>query len=1179
MTAAPSLKLTRAMRRAARFCAFAAAVTGLLALAGWTFDVAQLRGLFSELTPMNPVTAVAMLIGGTALWIVENIKSAAVLVRIARGLALLVALVGLLKIGAYTIGVSPGIDQMLFPETVKTTATAQRQRTDASGDAVSPDAKAATAARAGDDGAGVQIAPNTALTLLFVGIALALLEVNLWGRRRPSEWLALAAGLIALLALVGYAYGVKPLFGVGWFNPMALNTAVAAGALAIGILCARPDQGLMTAITSEYSGGRMARRLLPAAVCIPVLLGWIELRVETVQGEPAGMHRVLGTSLLVLLTVVILATLLWHSATWLNRHDEEHRRIERTLEEERHLLQTLMDNLPDHIYFKDLESRFLRISRSHTVKFGLHDPAQAVGKTDRDFFTEEHAQQALDDERLLVHGIQPIITKVEKETWPGGRTTWVSTSKLPLKSKDGRIIGTFGISHDVTASKQAEELSRQAQEALQTAKDAAEAASRAKSSFLANMSHEIRTPLNAVLGMTELVLGTQLTAEQRQYLNMVYDAGESLLGVINDVLDFSKIEAGKLDLDPIPFNLRDRLGDAMRSLAFRAHSKQLELACRVDPGVPERLIADPHRLRQVIVNLVGNAIKFTELGEIVVNICCENDGANAKHPAESEISNFKSEISNRKLKDLDSSSSPVPSPQPPTPSPLLIHCSVRDTGIGIPPEKQAAVFEPFEQADSSTTRRFGGTGLGLAISTGLVELMGGRIWLESEPGRGSTFHFVVPVEITALGAAEPAPVPATNVHDLRILVVDDNATNRTILEEVLTNWHMRPEVASCADEALAMLRSAAAEADPYHVVLADCHMPDADGFALAECIQHEPQITSAMILMISSSDKPGDISRCEQAGVTAYIMKPVKQSELFDAIVASLRMAPSEDDRAAVLAPSERRPVGSLKLLLAEDSVVNQKLAVALLERAGHRVTVAENGRIAVDRVAAESFDVVLMDVQMPVLDGLEATAAIRAREKENGGHVPIIAMTAHAMKGDREQCLAAGMDGYVAKPIRGEELLAALEKYAAVAYVENEREAKASQPSPAYPAASQPSLDRNSVTVAGNGNSGPPFDPAEALRQVGGDKALLAELSSAFRTESQSLMAQIREAIATSDAPRLRRAAHTLKGAAGVFGAGAAYDTAKQLESLAAASDMAPTASLLAELEAKIDELNLALV
>ncbi|HKD37835.1 MAG TPA: histidine kinase dimerization/phospho-acceptor domain-containing protein, partial [Pirellulales bacterium] len=728
MTPAPSLKLTRALRRIARFCAFAAAAIGLLALVGWMLDVTALRGIFPGLTPMNPATAVAMLLCGTALWILEDVRSPGKLVRIARGMAIFVALVGLLKIVSYTVGIPPYIDRILFPEEVKSAPTPWKQQANASINGASSDSGSDKGGRASDDGAGNQIAPNTALTLLLLGVALAMLDVNLWSGRRPSEWMALVAGLVALLALVGYAYGVKPLFGVGWLNPMALNTAAASAAIAIGILCARPDQGLMRAITSEYSGGRMARRLLPAAVCIPVLLGWIELQVETVQGEPAGLHRVLGTSLLVLLTVVILATLLWHSATWLNRHDAEHRRIERTLEEERHLLQTLMDNLPDHIYFKDLESRFLRISRSHTVKFGLEDPAQAVGKTDRDFFTEEHAQQALDDERLLVNAIESIITKVEKETWPDGRTTWVSTSKLPLKSKDGRIIGTFGVSHDVTASKQAEELSRQAQEALLVAKDAAGAASQAKSSFLANMSHEIRTPLNAVLGMTELVLGTHLTAEQRQYLNMVYEAGESLLGVINDVLDFSKIEAGKLDLDPIPFNLRDRLGDAMRSLAFRAHSKRLELACRVDPDVPDRLIADPLRLRQVIVNLVGNAIKFTEAGEVVLNVTCDN-GADAKHLAESENSKLKSQRFNSSLQPLHVES-PAPSPQSPSPSPMFLHCSVRDTGIGIPTEKQAAVFEPFEQADSSTTRRFGGTGLGLAISTGLVELMRGRIWLE-----------------------------------------------------------------------------------------------------------------------------------------------------------------------------------------------------------------------------------------------------------------------------------------------------------------------------------------------------------------------------------------------------------------------------------------------------------------
>jgi PAS domain S-box-containing protein len=908
----------------------------------------------------------------------------------------------------------------------------------------------------------------------------------------------------------------------------------------------------------------MARQLLTAAILIPVLLGWLQLR-----GEALGLYdHLLGTALLVLLTVVILGTMLWHTATWLNRNEEEHRRIERILDDERHLLQTLMDNLPDHIYFKDTESRFLRISRSHTVKFGLFDPDQAVGKNDFDFFTEEHAQQALDDERKLLDGSQSIITKVEKETWPDGKTTWVSTSKLPLRSRHGTIIGTFGISHDVTESKQAEDLSRRAQEALLVAKEAAEAASRAKSSFLANMSHEIRTPLNAVLGMTELVLGTQLSTEQRQYLNMVYEAGQSLLGVINDILDFSKVEAGKLELDPVRFNLRDRLGDAMRSLAFRAHSKGLELACRVQPGVPDRLIADPVRLRQVIVNLVGNAIKFTEHGEIVVEVCseqpAETNGSAADAHGRMVADRSPSPLTGEGRPAVSLSNGGEGGGEPANPaSPnrkLILNCAVRDTGIGIAPEKQRAVFEAFEQADTSTTRKFGGTGLGLAISTRLVDLMGGRLWLESQPDVGSTFHFTVPVEVAAVDAAEPAAMPASSVRGTRILVVDDNATSRSILEEILTNWEMRPDVATGADAALDMLRTAAMEADPYRVVLADCHMPDADGFALSECIGQEPQLATAIILMVSSSDKPGEINRCEQAGITAYLLKPLKQSELFDAIVAGLRISPVEEISVDALATHHRRRINPQRILLVEDSVVNQKLAVALLEREGHYVTVADNGRIAVARLKAEPFDIVLMDVQMPVMDGLEATIAIRERERQTGGHVPIVAMTAHALKGDREQCLTAGMDGYVAKPIRADELLAALEKFAPNIVADDGEHAGEVQ---------------NGAQVADGAAT---FDSAAALRQVGGDRALLAELASAFQAESQSLLTQLREAIATRDPAKLRRAAHTLKGAAGVFGAHTAYDMARQLEDLGRSADFTQAGEIFATLENAVGQLNRAL-
>jgi PAS domain S-box-containing protein len=564
-----------------------------------------------------------------------------------------------------------------------------------------------------------------------------------------------------------------------------------------------------------------------------------------------------------------------------------------------------------------------------------------------------------------------------------------------INGGNGQTIGYVAILADITEQKQA-------REALRQARDAALEASRLKSEFLANMSHEIRTPMNGILGMTELALRTALTVEQRSYLTLAKSSGEALLEIINDVLDFSKIEAGHLELEQAPLLLRETIGSAIKPLALRAHQKGLELSCHIMPEVPEALIGDPVRLRQIVANLVGNALKFTEHGEVVLRIDLERQG-----PAGDSTSNRGSRI-------------------------CSLHCSVSDTGIGISPEKQRLIFQPFVQADGSTTREYGGTGLGLTICARLVERMGGRIWIESQPGKGSTFHFTVQFELQDDdgGREGMGVLTLEGLAGLSVLGVDDSATSRTILEEWLTCWQMQPTMAASAGAALAILGRTKGSGRPFNLFILDAEMPEMDGFSLAATIQQQGEERVPTILMLNSIDQPGDIARCRDLGVSTYVVKPVTPSELWDAMMMALgkeglvtkvaaKIEQGQNGEGSPIPVTGRRR----RILLAEDNPVNQLLAVRLLEKEGHSVSVAGTGLQALAALEQEPFDLILMDVQMPEMDGFEATAAIRTLEQVSGRHIPIVALTAHAIKGDRDRCLEAGMDEYLSKPLQAEAL------------------------------------------------------------------------------------------------------------------------------------------------------------
>jgi PAS domain S-box-containing protein len=1342
MSSLARLRTVDGFRFFARTAGVATILIGGIVLAGWALDIEAARSGIPGLVAMNPgSTALAILLAGVAL-LAQTAPPSRRLRTLAALCAGAVVVLGLLRVGGYLLGWDKGPDQWLF-----------REKLDLEG------------VRTGQPN---RMAPNTAAALIAVGLALLFLNVRSRRRVMAAQFLALATALLVLLTIVGYIYSVVALARIEQFIPMALNTALALCLLSVGILCVCPDRGVMGVVKSAGAGGVMARRLLPAVIFIPPVVGWIYW-----LGQQYGaLDRVMGLSLFVVTNIVIFAVLIWWNAAALDRMDRKRQRAERRLgiqhtvtrvladspaidhavsrilqaicdslgwavgamwwvdphadvlrcgqlwhsskphlaefdadcrrttfnrgvglpgrvwksgepawisdvtkdanfprapvaadaglhsalgfpivvggellgvmeafsgdiqqpdtnllemltaigsqigqfmkrteaEQmvlwERYLLRTLMENVPDSIYFKDGDGRFIHISRAMACRFGLSDPGLAVGKTDFDFFTDEHAQAAKEDERAVMETDTPIVGKVEKETWGGGHITWVSTTKMPFRDKDGRLVGTFGISRDITARKHAEDALRQeeqrfrslieattaivwntpasgefeaeqpgwsaftgqtfeqlkgcgwldavhpddrpntakvwsaavasrslyqvehrlrrhdgeyrhmlvravpiltkedgirewvgvhtdidaekqAEAAMREAKDAALAATRSKSEFLANMSHEIRTPLNGIIGMAELTLDTELSPEQREYVGMVKLSADHLLTVINDILDFSKIEAGKLELDLVDFNLRDTLDDTVATLAMRAHKKGLELAGHVALDVPDALLGDPHRLCQVVVNLIGNAIKFTDAGEVVLRVEVQSHSEHG----------------------------------------TTLHFAVSDTGIGITPDQQQKLFRAFSQADTSTTRKYGGTGLGLAISARLVEMMGGEIWLDSRIGHGSTFHFTARLSPARGPVARPAPAEPALLSGLSVLVVDDNTTNRFILHEMLTNWGMKPTVVEAGREALSVLEQARKAGAPFGLVLLDAMMPEMDGFTLARRIKQDPDLEVVTLMMLSSANRGEDAARCRELGVATYLTKPVRQSTLLDAIMTSLGSSAGVARRDAPAALRDvQQPRCKLRLLLAEDNAVNQRLAVSLLEKRGHQVVVVANGQDAVEAFEHGRFDAVLMDVQMPEMDGFEATAKIRARDATNGGQTPIVAMTAHALKGDRERCLAAGMNAYIAKPLRSDELFEILEGLVSSTGVADAGEAEPAPQSAAW-------------------------DMAAVLERMDGDMELLKMLAGLFLSECPQRMDEIKKAIQDRDASRLMRAAHALKGSVGNFGAQEAVEAAQRLE------------------------------